>query len=99
MKQKILTAAIFLLYGNIVAQQPKKYTYTTEYTTTYIDCHSLYDRYLYESAYLNNGWKEYSESHTYVTNGTHFSSQDHYEIWVTFVRTDSILVKPKPVSK
>ena len=87
----ILPIIFILLCSNLFAQQ-KKYKYTTEYTTTNIRCHSLYERTWHEYSYTKNGWTEYSYNYTHITN-IKFSSQDYYDIWVIFERKDSILIK------
>ena len=89
---------IFLLCGNFVFAQKKcsikpKYKYTTEYTSTVIQCHELYEKELYEDSYLEYGWVEYDCYYSHTTN-IKFSSQDYYTIYVTFKRKDSILIKP-----
>ena len=88
----VLCGILMLLCCNTLFAQQKKYNYTTEYVSTYINCRSLYDRTLYEYPYISSGWTEYSYTYTYITN-IKFSSQDHYEIWVTFERKDSTLIK------
>ena len=93
--KNILLIFILLFSISLIAQSTKKkakYIYTTEHTTTNIRCHSLYDRTMYEYAYTSNGWIESNYTYTHYTNAK-FSSQDYYDIWVTFEKKDSVLSK------
>lgn len=92
---RILFLFLLLFCNNVFAQPriPKpKYTYNTEYISMEIRCHELYERDLQEWSYIDEGWKEYDYYYTHVTN-IKFSSSDYYDIWVTFERKDSTLIK------